>query len=47
VAFKVGREAGINYLTMQVHYKNVDSFKPPRKCRCALEYLFIYLYFIF
>ena len=29
VAFKVGGDTGINYLTMQIHYKNVTSFKPP------------------
>lgn len=29
VAFKVGRGTGVNYLTVQVHYKNVTNFKPP------------------
>jgi len=30
VAFKIGGDSGINYLTMQVHYKNVTTFKPPQ-----------------
>lgn len=30
VAFKVGGDTGINYLSMQIHYKNVSTFKPPQ-----------------
>ncbi|XP_076443848.1 putative peptidylglycine alpha-hydroxylating monooxygenase 1 [Babylonia areolata] len=29
VAFKIGADTGIKKLVMQVHYKNVTSFKPP------------------
>ncbi|CAC5378602.1 FBN2_3 [Mytilus coruscus] len=29
VAFKVGGDTGINYLVLQVHYKDVSSFLPP------------------
>ncbi|CAL1535410.1 unnamed protein product [Lymnaea stagnalis] len=29
VSFDVGQDTGIKYLVLQVHYKNVTSFKPP------------------
>ncbi|KAL4228224.1 hypothetical protein ACF0H5_013657 [Mactra antiquata] len=30
VGFKVGDDTGVNYLVLQVHYKNVKPFLPPR-----------------
>ncbi|XP_064608312.1 peptidylglycine alpha-hydroxylating monooxygenase-like [Liolophura sinensis] len=30
VAFKVGGNTNVNYLVLQVHYKNVDKFLPPK-----------------
>ena len=33
VGFEVGGNSGINYLVLQVHYKDVSSFLPPSECR--------------
>lgn len=30
VGFKIGADTGIDYLVLQVHYKNVESFLPPK-----------------
>lgn len=32
VGFKVGDETAINWIVLQVHYKDVSSFLPPSEC---------------
>ena len=37
--FMVGGDTGINYLVLQIHYKDVSNFLPPSK------YIFFYNFF--
>lgn len=38
VGFMVGGDTGINYLVLQIHYKDVSNFLPPSKYICFYNF---------